>query len=486
MLNRNQKDEEMLRRIKKAAKTSMCAVLAGAVVLGGFGAAGKMMDFHVASVQAAEDEGEKLTLLKKDNTEETNAKGALDVADLVEEAMPSVVSISTKSIQEVQDYFSMFGLYGYAPRTQEYEVTGGGSGIIIGRNSDELLVVTNYHVVQGATELACCFVDNNAYKGVVKGYDAEKDVAVVAVSLDEIDKETLKKISVAKIGDSDELRVGEQILIIGNAMGYGQSVTTGIVSAKNRQLDEHANLIKDEDGVNLIQTDAAINAGNSGGAMLNMDGEVVGISSSKVVSNGVEGMCYAIAISDVADTLETIMNQETREKVGENHGVLGIKATTVSEEAHQLYGIPEGVFIAEVDDDSAAEKAGLDEQTIITKFNGMTVRGIQDLLDMLEYYEPGEDVEITVAEQDGREYKEKDYTVTLQESQADDDDDDDDDDDEDSDDKKHSKPDDDDDDEKGLFGDWQDDFDWDDSWDDIDQDDKDDDVFGQGTFGDWN
>jgi serine protease Do len=475
MMNKKENNEEMMNRIKKAAKKSLAAVLAGAIALGGLGVAGRLADYRTVKVQAAEDEGETLKLLRTENADEDDGRtrGYLDVADIVEEAMPSVVSISTKSIQEVQDYFSMFGLYGYAPRSEEYEVTGGGSGIIIGRNEDELLIVTNYHVVEGANELACCFVDNNAYKGKVKGYDEDKDVAVVAIPLDDIDDETLASISVAKIGSSDDLRVGEQILIIGNAMGYGQSVTTGIVSAKNRQIDDYGNQIKDEDGVNLIQTDAAINSGNSGGAMLNMDGEVVGISSSKIVGTTVEGLCYAIAISDVADTLETIMNQETREKVGENHGVLGIKATTVSEEAHQIYGIPEGAFIAEVDKDSAAEKAGLSEQTIITKFNGLSIDSVQDLIDLLEYYDAGEEVEITVAEPDGREYKEEVYTVKLQKSTAQEEDND-----EDRDSRK--KDDKSDDDDNGFFGDWQDSFDWGDS------DDDDDYQFGDGTFGEWN
>ena len=226
----------------------------------------------------------------------------------------------------------------------------------------------------------------------------------------------MDQIAVATIGSSDDLKVGEQVVAIGNALGYGQSVTTGIVSAKNRKLnDEGVEEDEDSDATNLIQTDAAINPGNSGGALLNMDGEVVGINSAKLASTEVEGMGYAIAISDVTDTLEDLMNETPRDKV-DNHGVLGITGMTVSDEASQYYGIPEGVLVSEVTEGGAAEDAGIKEKSIITKFDGKRIRSIDELVSRLEYYEPGEEVEVTLEVADGGEYKEKTVTVTLGEN----------------------------------------------------------------------
>lgn len=280
-------------------------------------------------------------------TKSSDTKGSLDVSDVAEEAMPSVVAITTKSVQEVQDYYSMFGSQ-YAP-SQEQEVEGSGSGIIIGKTDSELLIATNYHVVDGADTLSVAFADGNAYEATVKGFDENEDLAVVSVATKDVSDDTMDAISVAKIGSSDDLKIGEQVVAIGNALGYGQSVTTGIVSAKNRTTDASGQIKSGDStdnsssinkGVNLIQTDAAINPGNSGGALLNMDGEVVGINSSKLASTEVEGMGYAIAISDVADSLENMMNAKARDKV-DNHGILGITGSTVSTEAVQIYGIPQ-------------------------------------------------------------------------------------------------------------------------------------------------
>ena len=221
---------------------------------------------------------------------------------------------------------------------------------------------------------------------------------------------------VATIGSSDDLKVGEQVVAIGNALGYGQSVTTGIVSAKNRKMnDQGIEQDEDSDATNLIQTDAAINPGNSGGALLNMDGEVVGINSAKLASTEVEGMGYAIAISDVTDTLEQLMNETPRDKV-DNHGVLGITGMSVSDEASQYYGVPEGVLVSEVTDGGAADKAGIKEKSIITEFDGKRVRSIDELVSRLEYYEPGEEVEVTLEVADGDSYKEKKVTVTFGEN----------------------------------------------------------------------
>ena len=316
----------------------------------------------------------------------------------------------------------MYGMYGYAPQQQEQEVEGSGSGIIVGKNDDELLIATNYHVVENADTLSVAFADGNAVEASVKGFDEERDLAVVSVALDDIKDDTMDAISVAKIGSSDDLKVGEQVVAIGNALGYGQSVTTGIVSAKNRRMDSEKSTVTDgsddsSDGVNLIQTDAAINPGNSGGALLNMEGEVVGINSAKLASTEVEGMGYAIAISDVTDILQNLMNETSRDKLDDSeHGVLGIVGSSVSSEAVQMYGIPAGVFVSKVTEGGAADKAGLKSNSVITEFNGKTVSSINQLMEYLSYYEPGEEVELTVQVPDGTSYKEDTVKVTLDEN----------------------------------------------------------------------
>ena len=420
MKNRN---EELKRKLKKAASISLCAVLAGGLAAGTYTGVNYLTGYE-QSVQAASKE--QITLLKSDkesddsdSKEESTAKGSLDVSDIVEETMPSIVSITTKSVEEVQSYYGMFGQYGaYSP--EQREVQGSGSGIIIGKNDTELLIATNYHVVDGAETLSVGFCDSTACEAKVKGYDSEKDLAVVAVSLDDIDSDTMDAISIATIGNSDNLKVGEQVVAIGNALGYGQSVTTGIVSAKNRQLNSD-DTVGDYDSdsnsaTNLIQTDAAINPGNSGGALLNMNGEVVGINSAKLASTEVEGIGYAIAISDVTDTIESLMNEETRDKV-EDHGVLGITAQTVDSAVTEAYGVPEGVLVREVTEGGAADDAGIEARSIITKFAGKTVTTKEQLVDFLSYYEPGEDVELTIEVPDGKEYKEETVTVTLGKSE---------------------------------------------------------------------
>lgn len=420
MKNRN---EELKRKLKKAASISLCAVLAGGLAAGTYTGVNYLTGYE-QSVQAASKE--QITLLKSDkesddsdSKEESTAKGSLDVSDIVEETMPSIVSITTKSVEEVQSYYGMFGQYGaYSP--EQREVQGSGSGIIIGKNDTELLIATNYHVVDGAETLSVGFCDSTACEAKVKGYDSEKDLAVVAVSLDDIDSDTMDAISIATIGNSDNLKVGEQVVAIGNALGYGQSVTTGIVSAKNRQLNSD-DTVGDYDSdsnsaTNLIQTDAAINPGNSGGALLNMNGEVVGINSAKLASTEVEGIGYAIAISDVTDTIESLMNEETRDKV-EDHGVLGITVKTVDSAVTEAYGVPEGVLVREVTEGGAADDAGIEARSIITKFAGKTVTTKEQLVDFLSYYEPGEDVELTIEVPDGKEYKEETVTVTLGKSE---------------------------------------------------------------------
>lgn len=421
--NRKLKIKKMM---KKGATISLCAVLAGGIGVGAY--EGVNYFSGAQSVQAATDSSEKLTLMKSEkksedteeaDTKSSDTKGSLDVSDVAEEAMPSVVAITTKSVQEVQNYYSMFGSQ-YAP-SQEQEVQGSGSGIIIGKTNSELLIATNYHVVDGADTLSVAFADGSAYEATVKGFDENEDLAVVSVATKDVSDDTMDAIAVAKIGSSDDLKIGEQVVAIGNALGYGQSVTTGIVSAKNRKIDSSGQVESGDStdnssslnkGVNLIQTDAAINPGNSGGALLNMDGEVVGINSSKLASTEVEGMGYSIAISDVADSLENMMNAKARDKV-DNHGILGITGSTVSDEAAQIYGIPQGVFVSQVTEDGPADKAGITKNMVITEFDGKTITSIDQLIELLQYYEPKEKIDVVVAVQDGNEYKEKTVTVKL-------------------------------------------------------------------------
>ena len=446
MMNKDNRNDKIRKIAKKGLTFSLCAVLAGGLAAGSFEGVNKLAGWRGATTVEAASNKDETTLTyaksekkdadasdsKSDTGKDTGstAKGSLDVSEIVSEALPSIVSITTKSVQEVQNYFGMYGMYGYAPQQQEQEVEGSGSGIIVGKNDDELLIATNYHVVEGADTLSVAFTDGNAVEASVKGFDEERDLAVVSVSLDDVEDDTMDAVSIANIGSSDDLKVGEQVVAIGNALGYGQSVTTGIVSAKNRRMDSDNNTVTDgsddsSDGVNLIQTDAAINPGNSGGALLNMEGEVVGINSAKLASTEVEGMGYAIAISDVTDILQNLMNETSRDKLDDSeHGVLGIKGSSVSSEAVQMYGIPAGVFVKEVTEGGAADKAGLKANSVITEFNGKTVSSNNQLIEYLSYYEPDEEVELTVQVPHGTSYKEETVKVTLDENtDADDSDD---------------------------------------------------------------
>ena len=426
--NENDPKEKMRKKVKKAAGIALCAVLAGGLAAGSFEGINTITGWNSSTVEAASSKDNKTLLQTKsskkskdkdssdedseDSSDDTAVKGSLDVSDIAAEGMKSVVSITTKSVQDVQNYLGYYGFGGSQGYTTQQEVEGSGSGIIVGKNDDNLLIATNYHVVEGADTVSVTCIDGETYEATVNGYDEDKDLAVVSVALSDVSDDTLDEIEVATIGSSDDLKVGEQVIAIGNALGYGQSVTTGIVSAKNRKLDENGQADEDSDGTNLIQTDAAINPGNSGGALLNMKGEVVGINSAKLASTEVEGMGYAIAISDVSDVLENLMNETPRDKV-DNHGVLGITGMTVSDDASQNYGVPEGVLVAKDTKDSAADKAGIKEKSIITEFDGKRVRSIESLVDLLQYYAPDEEVDVTIETIDGDGYKEKTVTVTL-------------------------------------------------------------------------
>lgn len=398
---------------KKIGAVALSAVLFGGVAGGVFtgvtyatGATAKAKATQTESDSSQQTTTTKLqTATASTSTASSTSSGSMDVTSIVQSAMPSIVAITNKSVQEVQNYFSMFSRGG---GTQEQEVESQGSGIIIGQNDSELLIATNNHVVEGADTLSVCFADDNACEATVKGTDSDNDLAVIAVKLSDISDDTMSQIKIAEIGDSNQLQVGEQVVAIGNALGYGQSVTTGIVSAVNRQLEDS----NSENG--FIQTDAAINPGNSGGALLNMQGQVIGINSAKLASTEVEGMGYAIPVSTASPIFEDLMNRQTRTKVSSDQAAaLGIKGQTVDSSIAEAYGIPQGVYVAEIEQGSAAEKAGITAGSVITKFDDTTIESMDDLKSCLEYYAAGETVDLVVKIADNGSYVEKTLTITL-------------------------------------------------------------------------
>lgn len=422
--NNNKKNPKNSKKLaKEIGAITLSAVLFGSVAAGSFQAVNYFSPVSKttnSSSQTSKSNSSSASLLKTTTTSDSSNKGSLDVSDITTSAMPSIVAITNKSVQEVQDYFSQFGFRGQG-QTQTQETESQGSGIIIGKNDTELLMVTNNHVVEGADTLSVCFIDNKVYEANVKGTDAENDLAVIAVPLDSISDDTMSQIAVASIGDSDSLKVGEQVVAIGNALGYGQSVTTGIVSAVNRALSNNSSDTQDSNSssddsssATYIQTDAAINPGNSGGALLNMNGEVIGINSAKLASTEVEGMGYAIPISRVSDIIDNLMNQTTRTKVdSDKQGTIGIKGINVTSDVQEKYNLPEGIYVSEVTSGSAAEKAGITSGSVITKFDGKSVTDIESLQDLLQYYKAGETVELTLQVPDSDSYKEKTVSISL-------------------------------------------------------------------------
>lgn len=385
------------------------AVVASAAVFGGvaggafYGIAGnqiKKLDALTNTTTEVASTTSAATTQSLSLTSTASVGNGMDVSTIAENVMPSVVAINISAIVEQQ------GMFGY---TQQNEAEGSGSGIIIGENDSELLMVTNNHVVSDATTVNVTFADGESYEAQVKSTDSDTDLAIVVVKLSDIKESTMNQIKIATIGDSDSLKVGEQVVAIGNALGYGQSVTTGIVSAKDRTNSTNT--------TPLIQTDAAINPGNSGGALLNMKGEVIGINSSKYSDTTVEGMGYAIPITAVQDRLDDLMNRQTREKVDESEkGYLGISCATVSSDVSEAYGIPEGVLVTDVASKSAAEKAGIKANYVITKIDGQSISSAEELTEKLNYYAVGETVPITYEYLKDDAYVEKTVDVTLMEN----------------------------------------------------------------------
>lgn len=323
-----------------------------------------------------------------------------DVSSIVEKAMPSVVAINNTMVMQQQTWFGP---------SQTVEVPSSGSGIIVGQNDEELLIVTNNHVVEDSKELTVTFIDNSQVSAAIKGTDSETDLAVIAIPLKDIPSDTMSQIKVATLGDSGALKVGQGVIAIGNALGYGQSVTVGYVSALNREVKA-----EDQTTRTLLQTDAAINPGNSGGALLNMKGEVIGINAAKYSSTEVEGMGYAITISQAQDIINELMNKKTRVAVDEaEQGYLGIQGQNIDETAASMYGMPRGIYVYKIVEDSAASQSDLREKDIITKFDGQTVRTMADLKDMLTYYKGGDTVNLTVQSLENGQYVERTVQITL-------------------------------------------------------------------------
>jgi len=415
---------------KKAGATIALAVIFGLVAAVVFQAANfaadRFLNTGKSSVQIKTTDSVDLQETASDDSTADKVLSDSEngtVAAVAQASMPSVVAIITVSVQEIPSFF------GYS--SHQYKSASTGSGIIVGDNDDELLIATNNHVVDGATTLSVCFIgddvanaetetvnagDNgdlnveDAVSAKIKGTDADNDLAVVAVKKSDIPEDTLNQIKIAQIGSSDDLAVGQQVVAIGNALGYGQSVTSGWISALNRT-------ISTDDGTNstgLIQTDAAINPGNSGGALLNMKGELIGINSAKYADSAVEGMGYAIPISKAKPILEELMNRETREKVDSSKkGYLGVSLANLTTEAIEMYNMPTGAFVRSVEDDSPAQEAGICKGDIIVKFDGQKVSDGDDLLDKLQYYKSGEKIEAVIARATNGEYEENTIELTL-------------------------------------------------------------------------
>lgn len=393
---------------KWAAVVAMALVfglVAGGVMVGVNAAGGYLLNRE----NKADQIGQTQTVNSDSGTASSGKSQTGTVAQVAKDAMPSVVTISTMSVEEMRSFFG---------GTQQYKVEGAGTGVIVGKNDSELLIATNNHVVEGATSLSVGFIDQESVAGEVKGTDVDNDLAVVAVKLSDIPDDTMKQIKVATVGDSDDLQLGDQVVAIGNALGYGQSVTSGYVSALDRDLtltDQSGTTIN---STGLIQTDAAINEGNSGGALLNMKGELIGINEAKTASSStgtaVDNIGFAIPIDKAEKSLQQLMNLTTREKVDASQAsYLGIAGQDVSEEAKELYGIPSGVVIAEVVKNGPADEAGVKKGDILTGLDGRSIGSMEQLQDVLQYYAAGEKVDIVVQRSDNGSYQEQTLSITL-------------------------------------------------------------------------
>lgn len=407
-----------------SGKAVLAIIVAAAVgVAGGFGVSqslgsGSKSSETSASAETTENEEEIAQESAEESTESSDESSAslqttkttavvTDVTEVVENVMPSVVSVYNTSTSTTQNYFG---------QTYSQESTSTGTGFIISQDddNDELLIATNNHVVADADSLEVQFIDESTAEANIKGTDSSNDLAVIAVKLSDIDSDTLSQIKVATLGDSDELKIGEPVVAIGNALGYGQSVTTGVVSALNRELQ-----VEDVTGT-FIQTDAAINPGNSGGPLVDLNGNVIGINSSKIGGDTVDSMGFAIPISRAVPIIQDLMNQKTKTTVDEDkRGYLGISGVSVTSQVASAYSMPQGVYVAQIIEGGAAEDSDLQKGDIITAIEGTTVSDMEALQKQLTYYESGETVTLTVQRQDGSgEYSEQSVEITLGDKSA--------------------------------------------------------------------
>lgn len=396
------------KKMPKAIIVIGCALLFGVVASGTFLTTNFIGNKILGLRDSVQTTGESSAKVNSTQLNQSSSVITSDVSDVVDKVMPSLVSITNMSIQEVQSFFG-----GY----QQQQSESAGSGIIISQTDTELLMVTNNHVVEGSQTLTVTFADGTSVEANIKGTNADHDIAVIAVPMKELSDETLDAIAVATLGDSTKLNIGEPAIAIGNALGYGQSVTTGVISAVDREsttVDETTGKTVSS-GVKLIQTDAAINPGNSGGALVNANGEVVGISSSKLAGTMVEGMGYAIPISDVSDIISDLMNRETKAKVAEkDQGFLGITGFDVDSQSAERYHMPTGVYVEDVVKGGGAAKAGITKGNIVTGLEGVSIDNMEELQRELQYYAKGETVKVTIEiPENNGEYTEKTIEVTL-------------------------------------------------------------------------
>ena len=410
-----QKKEKKVREKKPMTTGKKWVTVVAMALVFGLIAGGTMFGVNAAGNYLAGNDsssdqvGQTQTTSSDSNSSSSDGSGQGTVAEVAKNAMPSVVTISTMSVEEMRSFFG---------GTQQYEVEGAGTGVIVGENDTELLIATNNHVVEGATSLSVGFIDEESAAGEVKGTDVNNDLAVVSVKLSDIPEDTMNQIKIATVGDSDDLQLGDQVVAIGNALGYGQSVTSGYVSALERDLtltDQSGTTIN---STGLIQTDAAINEGNSGGALLNMKGELIGINEAKSSSTStgaaVDNIGFAIPIDKAEESLQQLMNLKTREKVDASQAsYLGIRGEDVSAEASELYGIPAGVVITEVVENGPADQAGVKKGDILTELDGRSISSMAQLQDVLQYYAAGETVDLVVQRSDNGEYQAQTLSITL-------------------------------------------------------------------------
>lgn len=384
--------------MKKMIKLVACATAFGVLAGGAFHG----VNYATGALTAQESqvsESQDTAKIATTNVVSTAAStGTSDVATVAEQVLPSIVAIDVTA--QTTTGYSMFG------QQQKQETKGSGSGIIIAEKNNKMYIATNNHVIEGATSVTITFNNKKTAKATVKGTDSSKDLAIVEVDMSSLSSETLSSVKIAAIGDSTKTKVGEQAIAIGNALGYGTSVTVGYISAKDREIDS-----EDSSSVKLLQTDAAINPGNSGGALVNSKGEVIGINSSKFASEEVEGMGFAIPMATAESILEELMNQKTVD--ASEQAYLGITGRDITSEYVKAYGLPEGIYVSEVTSGSPAEKAGIQSGYIITGINGKEVKTLTDLQEKLSQCKAGEKGMITVKINSEGSYKEKTIQVTF-------------------------------------------------------------------------